>query len=267
MIKMLFNTFLFLSGNSIFAQGLLQDYPASSGFWSRLFKSSAAAQLNPALLGSPIDAEILLVSKRPFLVAGLSESRIYATLGGKGRRGIAFSAGHFGNKDFSSMDFSIAYGIRLSQHLNLGASTQLFSAGAKSFRKQSVVIPGMALQWTTQSYTAGIFIRYSTATDTYLNRPDALVGIGIGKDFSSQLYLDGNFYYSFSGGLASILSMQYQLLDAWRLVIRCQANPFRYGFETGYRSNRFSLRICSDWHPQIGWTPGLLLVYTIVKNS
>lgn len=251
--------------NRVSGQTWIADLPASAAPLSAVFSSPAAATLNPAILALPRPTEVLLYTKRPYAIPGLQETRMMARLKSGTRSGIAAGVGRFWNPDYSSTDFLLAYGLLLKQNLGIGISTGLIHSRIKGFRGNLAILPGISIQWSPRHFTGGIFFRH-TVSGVLPHDPDSwIIGVGIGKDLSDQVCLDA-IVACLPGMTASIqVGLQYQVLNAWRLALRCQTAPFRYAVESGYQRNRFALRITADWHPQIGITPGVLLVYTIIN--
>jgi hypothetical protein len=237
----------------------LKGWQPSAGTWSHIFNSPAAPFGNPAAFASLASPAILLVSQKPFYIKELSELQAFAVwpvTQGSGA-GLVFS--RFGNASFSEIYSGLGYGLHLNSHWQLGVSFQYQYSKFSGFSVRSGLQAATGFQWFNNGFSAGLFYHCAAIQLPYKTSRLWLIGGGMGKDWSGQLYTDGSVYFTVYEGLVASISLQYQLLEAWRLAIRIQSNPLRYGFESGYFHKAMSLRIYSDWHPQIGWSPGLVL--------
>lgn len=253
---------LFCCFSIVEAQDLITSIPASSSIWSNVFTSPSAALINPAALGARPVSNIVILSKRPYFIKGLSDIQLHAVFPIAVHGGLFIGCRRFGNSSYTELTVSAGYGMRLNKRMQLGIALHYSGRKAGYFRQATALQPTASFQLNQRMYTAGIFCQYQVLTRSGHHEPVWATGLGIGKDWSGQLYTDLNVFYGKGMGVTTKVTLQYKVLDAWRLVIRCQTNPLRYGFETGYRKNGISLRVCSDWHPQMGFSPGLLLGYS-----
>lgn len=244
------------------AQDLITDIPASASIWSNVFISPSAAMINPAALGASPAANIIILSKRPYFIKGLSDIQLQAVFPVAIHGGLFIGCRRFGNSNYTDLTVSTGYGMRLNKRMQLGIALHYSGRKAGNFRQANALLPMASFQLNQKNYSAGIFCQYQVLTRFSHLTPGWITGFGVGKDWSAQLYTDLNVFYGKGTGINTMVSLQYKVLDAWRIVIRCQTHPLRYGFETGYRKNGISLRVCSDWHPQLGFSPGLMLGYS-----
>ncbi len=254
-------------GSGLCAQDIGELLPASAGAWSRVFHSPAAALINPAVLGMPSAPAVVLVSKRPFLVKDLSAMQLYATHPDAGQGNIFIGCYRFGNPFYAELTLSAGYGLQLYKWLQLGIAAHGTFSKVKGSVRSFAIMPAISLQYSKGQTLGGIFMQYRSSPALPIPAPYWIVGAGIGRDWSGQLYTDLILYYSYQNGFNSMVSVQYQVLQAWCLAFRVQTRPFRYSFETGYQKNRFSIRVCTDWHPQMGFSPGILLCYQAKSSN
>jgi hypothetical protein len=254
-------------GPGLFAQDIGELLPASAGAWSRVFHSPAAALINPAVLGIPADPAIVLMSKRPFLVKDLSAMQLYATHPVTGQGNIFIGCYLFGNPSYTELTLSAGYGLQLNKWLQLGIAAHGTFSKVKGSLRSFAITPAISLQYSKGQTLGGVFMQYRSSPAFSVPAPYWIAGAGIGRDWSGQLYTDLIVYYSYQNGFNNMVSVQYRVLQAWILVGRVQTRPFRYAFETGYQKHRFSLRICTEWHPQMGFSPGILLNYQAKSSN
>ncbi|ULQ53030.1 hypothetical protein [Flavihumibacter fluvii] len=236
--------------------------PPSSAIWSQLFRSPAATLVNPAALSLPAPPALVITSKRPYSIDALSEVQFHSSFNIAEHSGMFIGCRRFGNNYFSELAISLGYGIQLNQSMQLGITVQQSTNKVNGFDKSTAIIPGASLQWTSINFTGGLFLQYGFLPAPSLPARYWILGAGIGKDWSTGLYTDLTVSYGAGTGVRVMASFQYEFVKSWRIAISLQTNPSRYSFETGYQYKQINFGICSDWHPQLGWSPGVLLGFT-----
>ncbi|MBZ5857121.1 hypothetical protein [Flavihumibacter profundi] len=259
-VRALVGTFLlFFTAKAQNGYLTLKGWQPAAGTWSHIFNSPAAPFVNPAAFASLSRPALLLVSQKPFYINELSELQAFAGWPVANGSGAGLVISRFGNASFNEIHYGLGYGLHLNSHWQLGVSFLYLTGKFSGFSARSGLQAATGLQWFNNGFSAGLFYHSAAIQLPYKTSRLWLIGGGMGKDWSGQLYTDGSVYFTVYEGLVASISLQYQLLEAWRLAIRIQSNPLRYGFESGYFHKAISLRIYSEWHPQIGWSPGLVL--------
>jgi hypothetical protein len=250
------------------AQFRLNELPASAAIFSSQFASPSAALINPAALANLPGAGLMLFARRPYAIAALSELQMHAAFPLSVSSGVYGGCRRFGTDYFSEICLATGYGLLLSKQLQIGINFQYTTAKPKGFLKNSTLVAGFSANYSGSQFTTGVFFKYGLTNFAYIPDRYTMAGLGIGKDWSPQLYTDVLIYFDSAIGWAEVISVQYELAPAWLIALRVETRPFRYTFETGYRRHRLSLRISSEWHPQLGFSPGIVLAYSLSsKNS
>jgi hypothetical protein len=238
------------------------------GLWSHEFSSSSTLALNPAGAIEKNSLEGIILSRKPFLIEGLQAADAFLSKAFENNTVIGFSLHHLGYTGFRETGGAFSLGKSLSDHWRIGVGF--------GFSRKTITgikpIPGfagsLAIQRMFRGCTMGfILIPRQVPEKSGKNgklRPSWIIGLG--KDWSEQFYSDVNLYSLPENGLQLSALICYQPLPAWRMAIRVLSHPLRYGFETGYHHRQYSLRVFSDWHPQLGWSPGLLLAFSSSKT-
>jgi hypothetical protein len=250
------------------AQFRINELPASAAVCSRHFASPSAALINPAALANLPGAGLVLFARRPYGIAALSELQLHAAFPLSVSSGLYAGCRRFGTDYFSEISLATGYGLLLSKQLQIGVNFQYTTAKPKGFNKTCALIAGLSTGFTTSKFKSALIFKYGLNSFAFAPGRYTMAGMGIGKDWSPQLYTDFLIYFDSAIGWAEVIAVQYELVHAWLVVLRVETHPFRYTVETGYQLNRLSLRVSSEWHPQLGFSPGIVLAYTLSsKNS
>lgn len=238
-------------------------YSPGTGLWTKEFPSPAALLLNPAAAADKPSFEGLILSRKPFLIDGLQAVNAYARQVFENSTAVGLSVQHTSFNGFRETRGSLALGKKLSGQWRVGIGFSVNRRRITGTGAISSIAGSLAVQRQFRSCTMGLLIipRQLPGKGGKTTNVRPSLALGIGKDWSNQLYMDYTLYWQTDNGLQMCTSICYQPVTAWRLAIRVLSQPLRYGFETGYQRKQYAVRIFNDWHPQLGWSPGVLLAF------
>lgn len=254
-------TVLFSSGQSGDAHGIYLSPGVS--IWSSAFTSAPALALNPAAPAGKPSFEIQVLSRKLFMIEGLHALDAFA--GWHFDTGITLGASihHLSYTGFRETGGSLAVGKKLSDNWRAGVGFGMSNISITGSSTGKSIFGSFALLRQFKSFTLGglLIPRQLPQAPGKRAQVRPLWILGIGKDWSSQLYMEYALHWQAQDGVRMSAGMCYQPVPAWRMAIRVLSHPIQYGFETGYQRKQYALRIFSDWHPQLGWSPGVLLAF------
>jgi hypothetical protein len=228
--------------------------------------------INPATLASIHEAQVALGSERLYM---FPEAALYAVKFGMPTRlgNFGLQGTYLGSVLYNESQLSLAYGIRLSEHIAIGAAFNYQAIKVAGYG--SAAIPGA---------NAGLLIRL----------PDKMVlGVAISNPFGGRFGKDKSeklpftcrvgMGYTLTGSCflsAELVKEEDQPVNArfalgYRFVDRCAA---RVGFNTAYAAfwtgialnlnrDRFCIELGTSYHLQLGASPGIVLFYKIKSGE
>ena len=242
------------------AQDLFERSSAAAGAWSHNFLNPEAALINPAAIPAEPQMVLRLVTIRPYMIPGLSASRISAQSTIMKDISVAAGISNFANSDFRELKFYLASGRKLGEDFSVGISIDVANnkargyAGLKTYRALASVARNMSALQTAVS----IFFE-SNETKSRNFYPGVIAGIG--KEWAPSFYTDLALMISARTQVVNT-SLQYIAMSNLLLAIRVISDPMRLDFESGWIYQKLRLSVLGGWHPQLGWSPGFALQYS-----
>ncbi|MBX2922630.1 MAG: hypothetical protein KF746_10600 [Chitinophagaceae bacterium] len=242
----------------------------STGAYSSKFSDVLNSASHIAALASIKNFSAGITGERRFM---LKETAMYtAVLGIPTSSGnFAFKARYFGYTAYNESEVSIGYGRKLGDGVDIGLALNYYHIGLSSYGSAgSVNFELGAVFHITDQLHAGIQV---------YNPFQSKLGKNTGEKLSS-VYKAG-LGYEISGNLLSTVEIIKQSHAATGIHVALQYKPVKQLFArvgyiagnnilyagAGYQYGQFRLDMTAGFHHQLGFSPGILLLYEHGKKK
>ena len=215
---------------------------------------AALAQVNKTSVG--------IYSERRFLLAETSVYTMAAAFAtGKGNFGVDLNYAGFIN--YNENEIGLAYGKSLGKKIDVGIQFNYYSYRVLGYGSNNAVDVEMgAIVHLTDKLNAGIHI-YNPVGGNFSKGNEKLTStykVGFGYDASDRFYVsvemekEENFPVSINSGI------QYQFQKQFFLRVGIESGTSSFYTGAGVAWNNLRLDVSCSFHPQLGISPGLLLI-------
>ncbi|MDB5205108.1 MAG: hypothetical protein JWR72_183 [Flavisolibacter sp.] len=230
--------------------------------YSSRFKDAFSFSGNAASLAGVKNFSAGIYSERRFMLQELSSYSFAVALpvsaGSFGLRGD-YSGGNL----YNETDLALAYARKLGTKVDVGVQFHYFSMKAASYGTASAVTFDVgAIFHLTEQVQTGVHVYNPLGMQ--IGKEEKLPAVytaGIGYDASSQLFVGAEVQKVEDQPLTVNAGLQYVFAD--KLIARggisSATSVYYIGF--GVKLKSFQLDITASFHPYLGVTPGLLLIY------
>lgn len=178
---------------------------------------------------------------------------------------------HFGNSSYSEMQAGIGYGRKLSEHMDVGIQFNYYTMKITGYGNASSINfeVGAIFHFTDQLH-GGIHLYNPTSSKVGKDKEENLPAVysaGFGYDASENFFINVEIEKTEDLPLNVNTSIQYKFANRFlaRAGVVTGTSVFFLGL--GFTLQNFRLDATASVHPQLGVTPGLLLIYTKPKKE
>jgi hypothetical protein len=258
----------------VFGQVAVQPVAArylSLGAYSNQFNDVFGANANAASLSTLKQAGIGVYGERRFNLEQLNMYNLAAALPtGSGTFGLQGT--YFGFSQSNQTRLSLAYGRKIVETVEIGASFHYHAISQAGIYGNSSAITGSLgmLLHLSPKITAGLNA-YNPFRATWSKgdgeRLPSRYTFGMGYDASEKFFVTGELEKEENLPVNVNLGIHYQLIE--QLFIRggisTQTSSYYAGL--GLQLSGFRLDVATSFHPQLGVSPGVLLLYNFGKKK
>ncbi len=230
-----------------------------------------ATRANPASLAQLQRPAVAVYGERRFQLDNLN---LYT-----GSVGLTTNSGnfavhgaYFGSNLSNQSQLSLAYGRKITSKVDIGASfdyQQISQAGIYGKANAITGTVGLLLHLTDKIH-AGINaynpIRAAYDKDKQERLPSQY-SLGIGYDASEKFFVSAELIKSEGHNVNVNAGFQYQFVKQFFIRAGIATLTSNYFAGLGFRLKDFRLDIATSYHPQLGLSPGLLLLYEFGKKK
>ncbi|HEY4151521.1 MAG TPA: hypothetical protein VGM41_21430 [Chitinophagaceae bacterium] len=185
--------------------------------------------------------------------------------------GIGFSMHYFGGPNFNTSQLGLGYGRKLGEKASLGAQINYNtmqvpgygSAGTVNFELGTLFSIGEKWRMGIHVYnpTGGRFGKQAA------EKLASVYTVGVGYEASDKFFIGADLNKEEDQPADAILAMQY--VFAKQLLARAgiSATGSNYFFGLGVKWKTFRVDAATEWHPQLGFTPGLMLLFDLKEKK
>lgn len=240
--------------------------------YSRMHNDAFGGKANAASLASLTTGSIGAYGEKRFQVDQLNMYSMAAALPTKSGN-FGFNGSYYGFSQSNQTQATIAYGRKIVETVQIGASFHYHSINQAGIYGSSSAITGSLgiLLHLSEKISAGVNafnpFRAPWSKSNNEERLPARYTFGMGYDASDNFYLSVELEKEEGIPLNVNLGMHYQLVKQLfvRGGIATQTSSYFAGLGLGLAHFRFD--IATSFHPQLGLSPGVLLMYNFGKNK
>lgn len=270
----LFPVLVFCIGLAANAQAVLQPVSArylALGAYSSHNVDIYSTRVNSAALAQLQQASAAVYAEKRFLLEDLNLYTGSFALPTKSGT-FAIHASYFGFDLSNQSQFSLAYGRKISSKLDIGAAFYYQSLNQAGIYGNASAITGSIsmLLHLTDKIHVGVNA-YNPIRAAYdkekTERLASQYTMGIGYDASDKLYISAELVKEEGQGVNVNAGFQYQFVKQFFIRAGIATQTTNYFMGLGFKLKDFRLDVSSSYHPQLGLSPGLLLLYNFGKKK
>lgn len=243
---------------------------ATAGAYSKKFSDIFSAASNPAALAGLKAGSVGLYGERRFMLKELSRfSTLVAVPTASGTIGLQVD--YFGSSFFTQSEIGIMYARKLSGAIDVGGKFNYHRVQIAGYGNISAVnFEGGAIFHLSENVHTGIHVYNpgnSTLGKTASEKLASVYALGLGYEVSDKLFIGGEIIKPEDVNIGVKATLQYHLEKMFFIrtgLSTINNNSFASaGLNTGF--GRIDLNI--SYHPQLGFTPGILLLINFKKSE
>lgn len=225
---------------------------------------------NQASLAQMKNASAGVYGERRFLLDELSLCQLAVAVSTKsGNFGV--NAGYFGFSDYNESQIGLAYARKLGSKVDVGVQFNYNGIQISSYGNSSAINfeIGTVLHLTEKLHTG--LHAYSPVGGTFgRNQEEKLASVysvGLGYEASDNFFVSAEIEKEEDQQVNVKAGMQYKFLAQFMARIGIATNTSNLYAGVGLFLKFFRLDVVASYHPQLGVTPGIMLVYNSSKKN
>ena len=241
----------------------------SIGVYSKNFVDIQCVSSNQAALPNVKSIAAAIYSEKRFLLKELNLYSVAACLPVQ-FGSIGVSAKYFGYNDYNETQVSVAYGKALGK-INIGIQFNYYSLRIQGYGKEALFnIEAGAIMKISEQVFAGLHIFNPTGSAFGNNKIEKLPWVytaGLGYEASEKVYISAEIIkeeekpIGINGGLQYVFAKKFFA----RFGLYTETSNLYFGL--GWKWQTFRVDITTNYHPQLGLTPGLLLLFEGINKE
>lgn len=219
---------------------------------------------NQAALALSKSAAVGVYGERRFMLSENSAYGVAVALPSKmGNFGI--QANYAGFKNFNESKIGLAYGRSLGSKLSIGAQFNYYNYQIPQYQKASAInFEAGVIVHLTDKLNAGLHVYNPVGGDLDKTGDEKLAAVyklGVGYDASENFNASVEVLKEENRSVNFKAAVQYQFIKQFfaRAGFMSETETVFAGFGIGWQN--FRLDISGSFHPQLGFSPGLMLIY------
>lgn len=240
------------------------------GAYSKNFTDIFSGTSNQAALAQIKSGGLGVYGERRFMLSELNQfSAIVALPTASGT--FAFQGDYFGFASFNENQLGIAYGRTISKQVDIGIKLNYHTIAVAGYGNASAInFEGGALIHLTQQLHAGFHIYNPFSSKFNKNSNEKLASIyktGLGYEVSDKFFISTEIVKPEDVPVSVNVGFQYNLQQSVLLRAGISTGTNNSFAGVGLRIGQLRLDVNASYHPQLGFTPGLLLLYNFKKPA
>ncbi len=224
---------------------------------------------NPAALASVQQFSAGIFSEKRFMLKDVGYYNL-AVAAPTQSGNFGFKADYFGNSFFNEMEAGFAYARKLGSSVNVGVQFNYYGVNAGAYGSSGAMTAeaGVVIN-LTQDFRVGLHVYNPTSVKIGKDGEEKLpsmFGFGFGYNVSEVLFLTGTMEKVQHQPAAVTAGLQYNFDKKLLANAGVISSTGVYYLGVGVQQKNFLINVTVSLHPQLGFTPGLLLIYTKVKE-
>jgi hypothetical protein len=260
-------TCLLLISSTIYSQSIRNPVSSaytSIGAYSRDFSNALSFTSNQASLVHIKTLSAGLLAEKRFLINDLSFYQAGIAL--PVNSGVfGFSGSYFGSNYNNEVVAGLAYGRTLGNKLSIGAQFNYYSVNVAGYGTAGTVnIEAGALFTVTENFTAGLHVYNPTQSKLFKQEDERLPSIysmGFGYETSEKFFLTAQIQKVEERDIDVTAAVQYSFDKQLLARAGFTSATSSYFLGVGVLLKNFRLDATASIHPQLGLTPGLMILF------
>lgn len=243
---------------------------AGLGAYSQTFSDVFSATSNSASLAQLQTPSFGVYGERRFMLNELNGfTAIVAVPTSSGTIGV--EGDYFGSADFNENQLGILYSRKITKQIDAGVKFNYHTVRVKGYGNASAVNfeLGTILHLTEKLHT-GIHVYNPTGSKIGKSGNEKLASIyrfGLGYEVSKSVFASTEIVKQEDKDIGINAGLQYNLLDNVFLRVGTATLSNNSYIGVGIKLNYARIDINTAYHPQLGFTPGLLLILNLKKAT
>lgn len=262
------SVFAMFSSAQVVRQPLSVSY-AALGAYSKNFSDLFSAVSNQASLASLKTSAFAAFGERRFMLADLSAYTAIAALPVQGGA-FEIQADYFGSASFSETQIGFGYGRKISSKVDAGVKFNYETVRVSGYRTvTSVNFEGGFIFHVSDKLHTGIHIYNPTSSKLGKTGSEKLASVyvvGVGYEVSETLFISGEMVKHEDQPASVNAGLQYNLAKSVFVRAGTSANNNSY-VSIGLNLDFGRIDLNTAYHSQLGFTPGILLLFNLKKQA
>lgn len=180
-------------------------------------------------------------------------------------------AGYYGFSDYNESQIGLAYGRKLGTKVDVGVQFNYNAIRISSYGNSSAINfeIGTVLHLTDKLH-AGVHAYNPVGGKFGKNQEEKLASVytaGLGYEASEKFFVSAEIEKEEDQPVNVNAGMQYKFLPQFLARVGIATNTSNVYAGVGFTLKSFRLDVVAGYHPQLGVTPGLMLVYNFSKKN
>ena len=241
------------------------------GAYSRNFADGYSFTQNQAALANIKSASVAVYAERRFIVQELNMySAVLALPTKTGNFGI--QADYFGYKNFNETQLGLAYGRNLGSKVDIGVKFNYYGIRIPVYGNASAVnFEAGTILHLTEKLHAGVHVFNPVGGKLGKNENEEKLAsaykVGLGYEASDKFFISTEVVKQEDQEVNVNVGFQYNFLKQFLLrggIATATNNSF---VGVGLSVKQFRLDVAASYHPQLGFTPGILVLFDFGKQK
>jgi hypothetical protein len=209
-------------------------------------------------------------SERKFMLSDLNLfSAAFALPTTSGNFGLQVH--RFGNSAYNETQAGIAYARKLSDYIDVGVQFNYYTMRIAGYGNAAAInFEAGAIFHFTDNLHGGVHVYNPTAGTIGKNEKERLPAVysaGLGYDASESFFINAEIEKTENLPLSVNASIQYKFSERFLARGGMVSSTSVYFFGAGFILHNIRIDATASVHPQLGVTPGVLLIYTKPKKQ
>lgn len=246
------------------AHSPLKSLYTGIGTYSKHFTDAFSVATNQAVLADFEHSTVGIYGEQRF---GIKELQTMATsLVLPVRSGaIGVNIHQLGDAKFSNTQLGLAYGRKLGKRVNLGVQFNYHTIRIASYGNTGIITAEIGTIWqVSEKLQLGLHLNNPAGGIAGKQKAEKLPTVykmGLGYEVSRQFYLSIETTKQEDRPVIINADMQYQFAGQFFARMRVLTETGQFAAGVGYAFKKFRMELISSFHPQLGFTPAILLLF------
>jgi hypothetical protein len=239
------------------------------GAYSNNFVDAFSALTNQAALAKIKNASAGVYGERRFALDALNQyTAVFVLPTSSGNFGL--KADYFGSTAFNESQIGLAYGRSLGTKLDIGIKFNYNSYSVAGYGSAGAVNFELgAIAHLNEQFHAGVHVYNPMRaklgkTDETLN---SIYKFGLGYEASDKLFVSAEAVKEEDRPVSIHAGFQYNFVKQFFLRAGINSSTDNYYAGVSTQLKTFRIDVATSYHPQLGWTPGILLLFDFNKKD